>query len=327
MRCLVTGGAGFIGRHLAKRLAELGHDVAIFDLRSSNESFGPSITYYYRDITQPRLHDFRSDWVFHLAALTDIVPSIERPLSYHRTNVDGTVNVLDHCVRLGAKKLVYASSTSVYGTPNEYPTPETASCNPCYPYALTKHIAEQYVMHWGKIYKLPVISLRITTAYGTGMSVSAGGYGSAIKVFMAQKAHGAPYTVIGDGSQSRDFVSVDDVVDAFIKAAESSVQGEIFNVGSGKPTRIKRLLEILGDSDNIVHLPRRPGEPDITWADITKIRQVLGWIPKATLEKGIDAMLSKLSEWSEVKVWSKEAIIKATAKWDEALMEGLRCQR
>lgn len=319
MRCLVTGGAGFIGRHLAKRLAELGHDVAIFDLRSSKESLGPSITYYYRDITQPRLHGFRSDWVFHLAALTDIVPSIEKPLSYHRANVDGTVNVLDHCVRLGAKKLVYASSTSVYGIPNEYPTPETASCNPCYPYALTKHIAEQYVMHWGKIYRLPVISLRITTAYGPGMSVSAGGYGSAIKVFMAQKAHGAPYTVIGDGSQSRDFVSVDDVVDAFIKAAESSVRGEIFNVGSRKPTTIKRLLELLGDSDNIVHLPRRPGEPDMTWADITKIRQVLGWKPKVTLEKGIDAMLSKLSEWSEVKVWSKEAIIKATAKWNEVL--------
>lgn len=319
MRCLVTGGAGFIGRHLAKRLAELGHDVAIFDLLSSNEAFGPGITYYCRDITQPIL-DFRSDWVFHLAALTDIVPSIEKPLSYHRANVDGTLNVLDHCARLGVKKLVYASSTSVYGTPNEYPTPETALCNPCYPYALTKHIAEQYVMHWGKVYKLPVISLRPTTAYGPGMAVSAGGYGSAIKVFMAQKNHGAPYTVIGDGSQSRDFVSVDDVVDAFIKAAESGVRGEIFNVGSGKPTTIKRLLEILGDSDNIVHLPRRPGEPDMTWADITKIRQVLGWNPKVTLEKGIDAMLSNLSEWSEVKVWSKEAIIKATAKWNEALM-------
>lgn len=321
MKCLITGGAGFIGGHLAKRLAQMGHDVVIFDLLSSiyKGSFGPGITYYHRDITQPALHDFRSDWVFHLAALTDIVPSIESPCSYHHTNVDGTVNVLDHCVRLGVKKLIYAGSTSVYGIPTEYPTPETAPCKPCYPYALTKHLAEQCVLHWGKVYKLPVISIRITTAYGPGMSVSAGGYGSAFKVFMAQKAHGAPYTVIGDGTQSRDFVFVGDVVDAFIKAAESEVQDEIFNVGSGNPSTIKRLLELLGDSDNVVYIPKRPREPNITWADISKIREMLGWEPKVTLEKGVDTMLLELSEWNKVKVWDKEAIKGVTAKWNELL--------
>lgn len=325
MKTLVTGGAGFIGSHLARRLAELGHEVKVFDLPSAipywnNGRSINGVTYHVRDITQPALHDFRCDWCFHLAARADVIPSIENPYSYHRANVDGTVNILDHCVRLGVKKLIFASSTSIYGIPKQYPTPETALADPCYPYALTKYVAEQYVMHWGRVYKLPVVSLRITTAYGPGMK-SGGMYGSVFKVFLPQKANRVPYTITGNGSESRDFVFIDDIVDAFIRTAESDVQGQIFNVGSGEPIEIKRLTELLGDDNGIVYLPRRPGEPIMTWADISKIKKMLGWEPQVSIEQGVKVMLNHLNDWKNETVWTPEMIEKATREWYKFLGE------
>lgn len=331
MKCLVTGGAGFLGLHLAERLASLGHEVVVFDLASSiYHERGPQprgdiwgfgkrngITFICRDITQPALHNFRCDWCFHLAALADIVPSVRNPIPYHRVNVEGTVNVLDHAVRLGVKRFIYASSTSIYGIPKEYPTPETAPADPQYPYALTKWLAEESVMHFGKVYKLPVLSLRITTAYGPKMRST--GYGSAFKVFLAQKANNVPYTIVGDGSQSRDFVWVDDVVNAFIKAAESDVEGEVFNVGVGKPRKINDLLKLLGDENGVVYLPKRPGEPDVTWADINKARVMLGWEPQFSLEEGVKIMLARLDEWKKERVWTKETIEEATREWFRCL--------
>lgn len=320
MKCVIAGGAGFIGKHLAHALAELGHEVVVFDLLASNYSSlcHPNIRYRHQDITQPALHDFRCDWLFHLAARADVIPSIEHPWTYHRVNVDGTVNVLDHAVRLGVKKFIYASSTSIYGIPQEYPTPETAPADPQYPYALTKWVAEQYVMHWGRVYRMPVVSLRITTAYGPRMN-SRGAYGSVFKVFLAQKANGAPFTVVGNGSQSRDFVYINDVVDAFIKAAESPLaNGEIFNVGFGQPRTVNEVVDLLG-ADSVVHIPRRPGEPNMTWADISKIRQYLQWRPAVSLEQGVKIMLEHLHEWKNERAWTREDIEQETRKWFKCL--------
>lgn len=321
MRCLVTGGVGFIGLHLAEKLASLGHEVKVFDLPTQIPYWQDGktingITYHVRDITQPALPDFSCDWCFHLAAQTDVIPSIENPMAYHRDNVDGTVNVLDHCVRLGVKKLIYASSTSVYGIPLEHPTTEACPVDPQYPYALSKYMAECAVMHWGKVYRLPVVSLRITTAYGPRMRSR--GYGSVFKVFMAQKANNAPFTVVGGGLPYRDFIYVSDVVDAFIKAAESDIQGHIFNVGFGYPRQIKELVELLGGGE-VIDLPRRPGEPEMTWADISMIKDYLGWEPKVTLEEGVKVMLKHLDDWKEEKVWTVEDIEKVTRRWFENL--------
>ncbi|MFA5186415.1 MAG: NAD-dependent epimerase/dehydratase family protein [Patescibacteria group bacterium] len=316
MKCLVTGGLGFIGSHLAQRLVELGHEVKVFDLTPSgwlNREKAGGITYYRRSITEHALKNFRCDWVFHLAALADVIPSVENPMPYHRTNVDGTVNVLDHALRLGVKRFIYASSTSIYGIPVQYPTPETAPADPMYPYALTKWVAEEYVSHWTRLYQLPAVSLRITTAYGPGMK-SRGVYGSVFKVFLPQKANGAPYTVVGDGSQSRDFIFVDDVVEAFVKAAGSKVTG-IFNVGGGQPTTIQRLIELLGPQNGVVHLPKRTGEPDMTWANISKAERVLGWQPKVSIEEGVKIMLEHLDEWESDPVWTPETIEGATREW------------
>jgi len=330
MKCLVTGGRGFIGSHLVDRLTELGHEVSVFDLMKPEEGsplYRPNATYFEKDISHSYLDAGKNinrltayqdcDWVFHLAALADVIPSIENPLDYHRVNVTGTAIVLDHCIRFGVKRFIFASSTSIYGIPKLYPTPETAPADPQYPYALTKYVAEQYVMHWGKVYHLPVVSLRITSAYGPRMKSR--GYGSVFKVFLAQKANKAPYTVVGDGDQRRDYIFVSDVVDSFIKAAESDVRGEIFNVGYGKPTSLKRLIELMGNENGIVYLPKRVGEPDITWADIFKIKRILNWEPKVSFEDGIGVMLEHLGDWKNEPVWTKEKIEEATKEWFKCL--------
>jgi len=315
---LVTGGMGFIGSHLAQGLAKLGHEVKVLDISMSREWWNQTIdgiTYYKADVAQ-LTDDSRveCDWCFHLAALADIIPSIKDPVAYHRVNVDGTINVLHQCTKLGAKKFIYASSTSIYGIPEQYPTPEAAPASPQYPYALTKWIAEEAVMHWGKVYHLPVVALRITTAYGPGMRAR-GAYGSVMKVFLPQKANNMPYTVTGHLGMSRDFINVEDVCDAFIRAAESEVSGEAFNVGSGQPTTLGRLIELLGDDNGIVYLPRRPGEPEMTWADISKIKNMLGWEPKVSIEDGVRVMLEHLDDWKGEKVWTPEEIKEATKEW------------
>src|SRR5205814_2657722 len=180
-----------------------------------------------------------------IAALADIVPSIQNPAAYHKSNVDGTLSVLEASRKHGVKRFVYAASSSCYGIPDVYPTPETAPIRPQYPYALTKNLGEQMAMHWGQVYKLPVVSVRFFNVYGP-RSRTSGTYGAVFGVFLAQKLKGKPFTVVGDGTQTRDFTFVTDVVDACAVAAASKASGEIFNVGSGKPTSVNRIVELLG---------------------------------------------------------------------------------
>jgi len=314
VECLVTGGCGFIGSHLALRLAEMGHEVTVLDTDISHTPSHRNITVVMKDITSERIHLYDAKWVFHLAALADVIPSITNPWVYHWNNVHGTVNLLQNCLAQGVEKLVYASSTSIYGDILKVPTTEDAPANPQYPYALTKYLAEQYVMHWDQVYHLPANALRITCAYGPGMR-SRGAYGSVMKVFMAQKAAGAPFTVVGDGEQSRDFVYIDDVVDAFIKAASIDVHGMVMNVGSGMPVTINRLAEIIGEDHGRVILPVRPGEPSQTFAGILKIREELNWKPRHTFEDGMAVMLDHLDDWKGETVWTEDNIKTSTADW------------
>src|SRR5207244_634487 len=164
------------------------------------------------------------------------------------------------CARgVRAKRFIYAASSSSYGIPNVYPTPETAPINPLYPYALTKYMGEELLLHWARTYKLPAVSLRLFNVYGP-RSRTTGAYGAVFGVFLAQKIHGQPFTVVGDGRQTRDFTFVTDVAGAFIAAAESDVSGQAMNVGSGSHYSVNRLVELLGG--DVVHIPKRPGEPD-----------------------------------------------------------------
>jgi UDP-glucose 4-epimerase len=324
MNCIVTGGAGFIGSHLVDRLLQDGHRVSVIDNfvngREENlaaaRAFGGDRLQVYRfdvadaDAIKPLFVGI--DRVFHLAAMADIVPSIQNPTLYHRANVDGTVAVLEASRAAGVKRFVYSASSSCYGIPDVYPTPETTPPQPMYPYALTKWVGEQYVMHWAQTYGLPAVSLRLFNVYGPRHR-TAGTYGAMFGVFLAQRLAGKPYTVVGDGSQTRDFTFVTDVADAFVTAAASEISGEIFNVGSDGTYAVNRIIEILGGDK--VHIPKRPGEPDSTWADITKIKRVMGWKPRMTLDEGVKILLEHIDLWRDAPVWTPDTIGVATRDW------------
>jgi len=328
-RCVVTGGAGFIGSHLVERLvAEDSVVVVVDDLstgRLDNLAGSGSVELVQRSIAEPGALEgvvHRGDRVFHLAALADIVPSIERPLDYHRANVDGTVAVLEAARNAGAARLVYAASSSCYGIPDVYPTPETAPGRPQYPYALTKYLGEQCVLHWAQVYGLPAVSLRLFNVYGPRARTS-GSYGAVFGVFLAQKLAGKPFTVVGDGTQSRDFTFVTDVVDAFVRASAVpldslmplSTGGRVFNVGSGQDQTVNRVVELLQPEAGTVALPKRPGEPDCTLADNARAREQLGWSPQVSLEEGVGILLENIDYWREAPVWDEASIGEATEQW------------
>jgi UDP-glucose 4-epimerase len=322
VRVVVTGGAGFIGSHLTDHLLAGGHEVIVLDNFSTGR---PENLRHLQGVPRLRVHqadvaDLAAiapyfagvDWVFHLAALADIVPSIQRPLDYHHSNVDGTVAALEAAHRAGVRRFVYAASSSCYGVPDDMPTPEDAAIRPEYPYALTKCLGEQYALHWAKVYRLPVVSLRLFNVYGPRTRTS-GTYGAVFGVFLAQKIHGRPFTVVGDGTQTRDFTFVGDAVDAFLAAALSDVTGEVFNVGSGHPSSVNRLVELL--EGEVVYVAKRPGEPDCTWADITRIQQKLGWRPKTSFADGVAVMLRHIDDWRDAPVWTPASIAEATRDW------------
>ena len=326
MKALVTGGAGFIGSHLAELLLRQGHRVTVLDNLSTGRrenlrafAKNPRLRFHRVDIADARAIRpcFKGiDWVFHLAALADIVPSIEKPLDYFRSNVEGTFSVLEAARTAGARRFVYAASSSCYGIPDKYPTSETAPVRPQYPYALTKWMGEQAVLHWGQIYKLPVVSLRLFNVYGP-RSRTSGAYGAVFGVFLAQKLNGKPFTVVGDGKQTRDFIYVTDVAKAFLTAATSSRNREVFNVGFGRPVPVLRLVKLLGGP--VTHVPKRPGEPDCTHADIRNIRRNLGWRPSVSFEEGVRSLVTRIDYWRKAPVWTPNTIRNATRAWFQYL--------
>lgn len=323
MKVVVTGGAGFIGSHLVDRLLADGHEVTVLDNFSTGR---PENLKHQENEKRLRLIEvdiqnrwsiqkyFQGvDWVFHLAALADIVPSIEKPEEYFRSNVDGTLAILEAIRQSGGvKKLLYAASSSCYGIPDIFPTSETAEIRPQYPYALTKNLGEQMLMHWGRLYKIPVIALRLFNVYGP-RSRTSGTYGAVFGVFLAQKLAGKPFTVVGDGTQTRDFTYVSDIANAFVCAAQSDLQNKIFNVGSGGTYSVNYLASLLGGK--VEYIPKRPGEPDCTFADIAKINKMLGWYPQVSFEEGVGKVLENIEYWREAPVWTPKAINGATAVW------------
>ena len=319
---LVTGGAGFIGGHMVDLLLDRGFTVRVIDNlvggrleNLAHHGSEPRLAVDVRDIRSVAADDalFAGvDYVFHFAGIGDIVPSIERPTDYMSTNVMGTVHALEGARAARIRKFVYAASSSCYGLATELPTTEQAPIRPEYPYALSKYQGEQAVLHWGQVYKLPVVSIRIFNAYGP-RSKTSGAYGAVFGVFLAQKLNGKPFTVVGDGTQRRDFVFATDLARAFLAAAESPLSQEIFNVGTGKPQPVNKLVQLLGGE--VVHVPKRPGEPDCTWADITKIRSELGWEPKVTFEDGVREMLRNIEYWRQAPVWEPASIAQATRTW------------
>ena len=319
---VVTGGAGFIGSHLVERLLADGHHVTIVDNFATGrlENLAGFREHPKMVVERVDVADFQrlqpilmnKDWVFHLAGLADIVPSIQHPLNYHAANVDGTISVVESARLGGVKRVLYAASSTCYGLPDTVPTPESAPIRPMFPYALTKYMAEEYVLSWHKIYQLPAVSLRLFNVFGP-RSRTTGTYGAVFGVFLAQKLAGKPFTVVGDGRQTRDFTYVTDVVDAFVKAAESEVSGEIYNVGSGGSYSINALVQLLGGE--VAYVPKRPGEPDCTFADTSKICRELHWRPQVSFEQGVRNMLDHIELWRQAPIWDTESVQEATRDW------------
>jgi UDP-glucose 4-epimerase len=319
---LVTGGAGFIGSHLVDVLVAEGHQVRIIDDLSgghreniSHHDSNDSVEFYDIDINniQPDCPVFNGvNFCFHLAGIGDIVPSIERPIDYFETNVQGTVRVLEAARHAGIDKLVYASSSSCYGLADT-PTNEENTINPEYPYALSKYLGEQAVFHWHKVYGLKSNAICIFNAYGTRVRTT-GVYGAVFGVFFKQKLENKPFTVVGDGEQKRDFIYVTDVASAFLSAAVSETEGQRYNIGNSDPQSINKLVSLIGQNE-VVNIPKRPGEPDITHANIEKALAELNWAPSVSFEQGVRKMMNEIGRWKEAPLWDEKSIRVATEKW------------
>ncbi len=319
---VITGGAGFIGSHAVDQCLARGMKVRVIDnltggrlanlARHHNE---PGLTIEERDIRSYAPDDplFRdAALVIHFGGIGDLVPSIERPLEYMSVNIQGTINMLE-CARQagGVQKFVYAASSSCYGIA-DVPTTEDHPISPEHPYALSKYLGEQACFHWHKVYKLPLNSIRIFNAYGT-RSRTSGAYGAVFGVFLKQKLAGKPFTVVGDGTQTRDFLYVTDVARAFVMAAETPLSGRIWNLGAGNPQSVNKLVALLGG--DVVHVPKRPGEPDCTFADITRIKTELGWAPEVSFEDGVAKVVANIEYWRDAPLWDPESIARSTASW------------
>ena len=320
MKTVVTGGAGFIGSHLTELLLGMGYEVMVIDNLYSGRlqnlrlvQSHPGLSFKEVDIRKLDETLFENvDWVFHLAGLADIVPSIENPRDYFEVNVNGTFNVLECARKANVKRFIYAASSSCYGIPKIYPTPETTKISPQHPYALTKYLGEELVMHWAEVYHLPAVSLRLFNVYGP-RSRTSGAYGAVFGVFLAQKLHNMPFTVVGDGNQSRDFTFVTDVAYAFYEAARKNILGEIFNVGSSNHYSINDLVKLL--KGDVIHIPKRPKEPDCTFADVSKIKRLLGWKTLVSFEEGVSKVLDSIDDYQDAPVWDSKTIENATKSW------------
>ena len=250
--------------------------------------------------------------MIHLAGLADLIPSISNPNKYFNTNVLGTLNVLNAAKKNNVKKFVYAASASCYGIPKKFPISENSKIDTQYPYATTKYLGEKLVLDWAKIYNMNNVSLRFFNIYGP-RSRTTGAYGAVFGVFLAQKFNNKPLTIVGNGKQTRDFLHVRDLVRAIFLASTRLKSGTIINLGYGKEVSINKIANLI--SNKKVHIPKRPGEPDRSLANINLAKRKLNWKPKITIENGVKNLLENISQFENAPVWTPNKIKKETKLW------------
>ena len=297
-KSIITGGAGFIGSNLTDHLVRIGHKVVVLDNFVSGKK--SNISHHSKKkvkIVKIDISDSEklskyfkgADYVFHLAALAQIIPSIKNPKKYFKNNVNGTLNVLEAAKKEKIKKFIYAASSSCYGNPKKFPTSEKDQIDLKNPYAATKFIGEELVMRYATLYKMPNISFRFFNVYGPRLSTS-GQYSAVMGNFLSQTKSKKALTIVGDGKQKRDFIHVDDLANAFIKVIKSKLVNKIYNLGSGKSTSINTVAKIFRGKRK--HIAIRPGEPRTSLAKITKLKKDINWKPKISIQLGIKKLLS-----------------------------------
>lgn len=294
-KVIVTGGAGFIGGNLAAALLKEGCDVHIIDnlVSGKKENVPHGATLHEIDMLDTKAITERmrgADVVFHLAALPRVSFSVEHPVESNEANVSGTVSVLTAAKDAGVRRVVYSASGSAYGEQTTIPYKESMPANPVNPYGLQKHIGELYLALFSRVYGIETVSLRYFNIYGSHMDPS-GPYGLAVAKFLEQKRDGKPLTIVGDGSQTRDFTHVRDVARANILAAtQASVgKGEVINIGTGRAITITYLADLIDKDGKREMLPSRVEAHD-SCADTSLAKRLLGWEPSITIEQGIEEL-------------------------------------
>ena len=296
-KSVITGGAGFIGSNLTDHLVKIGHKVIVLDNFISGKKSNLShhkkkdLKIIKIDISKFNNLDkyFKgADYVFHLAALAQIIPSIKNPKKYFKNNVIGTIKVVEAAKRVKIKKFIYAASSSCYGNPKKFPTSESDKIELRNPYAVTKFIGEEIIMKYASMFKMPNISFRFFNVYGPRLDIS-GQYSAVMGNFLNQKKNNKLLTIVGDGKQTRDFIHVDDLANAFIKIIKSKCANKIYNLGSGKRTSINTIANMFNGKKKFI--PIRPGEPKSSLANISKLKKDINWKPIVSLEEGIERLL------------------------------------
>jgi len=291
MKYLITGGAGFIGSHLVDKLIEKGHQVAIIDNLSTGkkENLNPKADFHNFDICdfekiKPLFQDI--DYVFHLAAIPRVPVSIKDPLETSKNNILGTLNVFKASADNRVKRIVFASSSSVYGNQEKLPLEESMKPNPLSPYALQKLAGEQFAKLFTRLYKVPIISLRYFNCYGPRIDFDSD-YSLVLGKFLKLRKQGKPLTIYDDGEQTRGFCYIDDVVKANIRAMESDKLkgGEVINVGSEKSYSVNYLSKLIGGE--VEYFPPRLGDLRHTQADTGLAKNLLDWEPKVDFDQGV----------------------------------------
>ena len=299
MIALVTGGAGFIGSHLVKELVRRKYKVIVLDNLSTGslenlKSVKNKIKFIKFDLSKnKKISKYLKgvDYVFHLAGLISVEDSLKHPNKYYLNNVIGTTNLLNSLINFKIKKLIYAASASCYGNSKEIPTSEKANINLTSPYARTKWIAEQIVMKFND--KFPTISLRLFNVYGPN-DKNSNQYSGVINIFLNQKKMKKPFTIFGDGCQTRSFIYVLDVVDAMLKTAQSKLSGEIFNVSGARSVKINEIAKLLKGKK--IYISKKHKETRHSSANIKKIRKKLNWKPLISIKAGINILLKSVNK-------------------------------
>jgi len=299
MKVLVTGGGGFIGSNLVRTLVERGDDVRVLDNFSTGNRANLAELSNEVEIVEGELRSYERvhaatrgvEVVFHQGALPSVPRSVQDPLTTSAVNVEGTLNVLLAARDEGVRRVVCASSSSVYGNSGELPRFETANPDPISPYGVSKLAAERYCVSFSRVYPLETVALRYFNVFGPNQDPTSQ-YAAVVPRFITAVADGRAVAIYGDGEQRRDFTYVENVVEANVLAAETDgVTGTVLNVATGRPTTVNELAEtigsLLGRSVERDEQPERTGDVRDSWADVTRARELLGWEPRIGLEEGL----------------------------------------